>query len=401
MSKRAVIIVLDGVGIGALPDAAEYGDVGSNTLVNLSRVFDQGLHLPNMAKVGLGNVANIRGVPPDPIASGGWGKCAEASKGKDTTTGHWEIAGVVSHEPFPTYPNGFPPEVIGEFEQRIGRETLGNYPASGTMVIQELGDEHVATGHPIVYTSADSVFQVAAHEDVVPLEKLYEMCAVARELLNGKHQVGRVIARPFNGDQGAYKRTKNRKDFSLPPPEPTLLDYLKDAAWATIGVGKIGDIFDHRGLTSEIHTKTNEEGILATMMQINEAPDGLIFTNLVDTDMIYGHRNDQAGFKKALETFDHFLPKIMQALHKDDLLILTSDHGVDPTTPGTDHSREYTPLLVYSKRMPKGCDLGTRNSFADTAATVLEFFGVKHKCPGTSYLSQLFAENSTQGRSTE
>lgn len=391
MAKRAIIIVLDGVGIGELPDAAEFGDSGSDTLGNLSRAFPNGLHLPNMAKLGLGNIAPIRGVPADPMAIGGWGKCNEASKGKDTTTGHWEIGGVLSEKPFPTYPKGFPDGVIRALEDRIGIETMGNVVASGTEIIQLLGDAHVATGKPIVYTSADSVFQIAAHEDVIPIEKLYYICMAARRILDGEHRVGRVIARPFNGTSGSYKRTKNRQDFSVPPPELTVLDRLKDAGFHTVGVGKIGDIFDHRGLTQELHTKTNEEGILTTLMQINECPDGLIFTNLIDTDMIYGHRNDTKGFKAALEHFDKFIPNILHAMHEDDLLFITADHGVDPTTASTDHSREYTPLLVYNKKMQNSVNLGVRQSYADTAATILEFFQVRSNGVGASYLNQVWA----------
>ncbi|MGI8904955.1 MAG: phosphopentomutase [Candidatus Sumerlaeaceae bacterium] len=389
MAKRAIIIVLDGVGIGELPDAAEFGDVGSNTLGNLSHAFADGLHLPNMGKLGLGNIATIRGVPADPMAVGAWGKCAEASRGKDTTTGHWEIAGIISSTPFPTYPHGFPDAVIRAVEERIGVGTLGNVVASGTEIIQLLGDAHMATGKLIVYTSADSVFQLAAHEDVIPVEQLYFMCLAARRILDGEHRVGRVIARPFTGTSGNYKRSRNRQDFSVPPTELTVLDRLKDAGYETIGIGKIGDIFDHRGLTQELHTKSNEEGILTTLIQINESREGLIFTNLVDTDMIFGHRNDIKGFKGALEYFDKFLPKIMQALHKDDLLIITADHGVDPTTASTDHSREYAPLLVYNRQMQAGIDLGVRTTFADTAASILEFFGLHGGGSGTSYLNEV------------
>lgn len=389
MAKRAIIIVLDGVGIGELPDAAEFGDQGSNTLVNLSKAFPEGLHLPNMGKLGLGNIAEIRGVPPDPIAKGAWGKCNEASRGKDTTTGHWEIAGVISRIAFPTYPDGFPPEIITAFEEQIGSGTLGNFPASGTEIIKLLGDEHVATGKPIVYTSADSVFQIAAHEEVVPLDQLYSMCGTARVLLDGPHRVGRVIARPFTGRRGNYQRTKNRRDFSVPPPEPTLLDAFLQAELESVGVGKIGDIFNHQGLSNEIHSKSNEEGILATLMQINECSDGLIFTNLVDTDAIYGHRNDTVGFRKALEAFDQLLPKVMQAVHSEDLLIITADHGVDPTTASTDHSREYTPLLVYSKRMTGGVDLGVRATYADIAATVREHFALPSGSAGTPFLATI------------
>lgn len=389
MARRVILIVLDSVGIGELPDAELFGDAGSNTLGNLSRAFPEGLRLPNMEKLGLGNIAPLNGVSPCPTVVAGWGKCAEKSMAKDTTLGHWEIAGVISEQPFPTYPNGFPPEIIEEFERRIGRKTLGNIPASGTEIIQRLGDEHVRTGKPIVYTSADSVFQIAAHENVIPLEELYRMCLIAREILDGPHRVGRVIARPFVGTSGQYERTRNRKDFSVPPPSPTILDRLKENGFVTIGIGKIGDIFAHKGLTKEVHTGANEKGILATILEINEAPDGLIFTNLVDTDMLYGHRNDTVGYRKSLEEFDSYLPKIIDAMHEEDLLVITADHGCDPTTPSTDHSREYVPLLVYSRQMRSGVNLGTRETFADTAASIAEFFKIPWSGPGTSYLREL------------
>lgn len=389
MARRAIVVVLDSVGAGAMPDAARYGDEGANTLGNLSRAFAEGLHLPNMGKLGLGNILDIRGVPRDWAAAGGWGKCAELSQAKDTTLGHWEIAGVVSTVPFPVYPDGFPREVLDRFEKEIGTETIGNIPASGTEIIQLLGDIHVRSRKPIVYTSADSVFQIACHESIYPPEKLYEMCKTARRILDGPHRVGRVIARPFTGESGHYHRTRNRRDFAVPAPEPTLLDLLKNAEFETVGIGKIGDIFAHQGLTREIPTKSNEEGILATLVQINESPDGLIFTNLVDTDMIYGHRRDTPGYRAALEHFDTYVPKILQALGPEDLLIITADHGCDPTFRGTDHTREYVPLLVYTKRMPRGVDLGTRTTFADVAATVAEFFGVEGLKNGTSFLRDL------------
>lgn len=395
MAKRAIIIVLDSVGAGAMPDAAQFGDEGANTLGNLSRAFPEGIHLPNLGKLGLGNILEIRGVPPDPAAAGGWGKCAELSPAKDTTLGHWEIAGVVSRAPFPTYPDGFPREVLDRFEQEIGIETIGNIPASGTEIIQLLGDIHVRSRKPIVYTSADSVFQVACHEDIYPPERLYEMCRIARRILDGPHRVGRVIARPFTGGSGNYQRTRNRRDFAVPPPEPTVLDRLKKAGLETIGIGKIGDIFAHRGLTREIHTKNNEEGILATLVQINEAPDGLIFTNLVDTDMIYGHRRDPAGYKAALEFFDSYVPRILQALQKDDLLIITADHGCDPTFKGTDHTREYAPVLVYSRRMSRGIELGILPSFTIHASTVAEFFGLAPLEEAESYLARLGLQELT------
>jgi len=390
MPRRVAIIVLDSVGIGEMPDAHLFGDEGSNTLGNLSRAFPDGLRLPNLARLGLGNIADLRGVPPCPDAVAGWGKCAEKSMAKDTTLGHWEIAGVISDQPFPTYPNGFPPEIIDEFTRRTGRGILGNVPASGTEIIQRLGDEHVRTGKPVIYTSADSVFQIAAHEDVIPLDELYRMCEIAREILDGPHRVGRVIARPFTGTSGSYTRTRNRRDFSVPPPRPTILDLLKDAGYATIGIGKIGDIFAHRGLTHEVHTGPNEKGILATILELHQAPDGLVFTNLVDTDMLFGHRNDTVGYRQSLEEFDSYVPRILEALGPEDLLVITADHGCDPTTPSTDHSREYTPLLVCSKQMKRGVDLGTRQTFADTAATVAEFFDIPWEGPGTSYLGELF-----------
>lgn len=389
MGKRAIIIVLDSVGIGELPDAHRFGDEGSNTLVNLSKVFPEGLRLPNMGRLGLGNIAQIRGVPADRHVTAAWGKCAEKSPAKDTTLGHWEIGGIISKDAFPVYPNGFPKEVLQAFEQAIGTRVIGNIPASGTEIIEMMGDEHVSTGRPIVYTSGDSVFQIAAHEDAFGLERLYEICEIARKQLKGKHRVGRVIARPFIGERGNYQRTRNRKDYSVPPPGETILDLVKDAGLESIGVGKIGDIFDHRGLTEEIHTRSNEEGIEVTIQQIREAGDGLIFTNLVDTDMVYGHRNDCPGYKRALEVFDGSLRRIEQVMLDGDLLFITADHGCDPTTPSTDHSREYTPLLVYSKRMQKGVDLGTRASFADTAATISEFLRTRPPEAGTSFLNEL------------
>lgn len=398
MAKRAIIIVLDSVGCGEMPDANLFGDEGSNTLGNLSRVFPEGLRLPNMGKAGLGNILELNGVPADPKAVGGWGKCTEQSMAKDTTMGHWEISGVISEGAFPTYPDGFPREVLDPFEKEIGIGTIGNCAASGTEIVERLGEEHVRTRKPIVYTSADSVFQIAAHEEIYPLEKLYEMCAIARRILNGKHRVGRVIARPFIGTTGNFSRTRNRKDFSVPPPGSTVLDRVKEAGLESVGVGKIGDIFDHRGLTKEVHTKSNEEGILATLVQINESQSGLIFTNLVDTDMIYGHRNDTVGYRGALEHFDSYLPKIQTAMHPEDLLFITADHGCDPTTPSTDHSREYTPLLVWGKRMKEGVNLGTRGTFADTAATIDEFFGLPAGGVGTSFLNDLKLGPAPLGR---
>ena len=401
MARRAIIIVLDSVGIGEMPDSGQFGDFGCNTLVNLANVFDDGLRLPNMANLGLGNITPIRGVPQRPQATASWGKCAEKSPAKDTTIGHWEIAGLVSETPFPTYPNGFPPDIIKKFEDAIGIETIGNCVASGTEIIQRLGDIHVRTRRPIVYTSADSVFQIATHEEVYRPERLYEMCRHARRILDGPHRVGRVIARPFTGLAGAYKRTENRKDFSVAPPGPTLLDMLVDAGYQTIGVGKIGDIFDHRGLTLEIPVHGNQECIDATLAQIREAPDGLIFTNLVDTDMLYGHRNDTIGYRQALETFDMHLPDLIAAMHENDLLVITADHGCDPTTPGTDHTREYVPLLAFSKMMRGPCDLGTRASFADTADMIADFFTLPPTPCGQSYLADMLVRTEQLGPKTE
>ncbi len=393
MAKRAIIIVLDSVGVGALPDAAEYGDEGADTLGNLSRAFPNGIHLPNLGKLGLGNIIKVRGVPPDPSAKSAWGKCAEQSKAKDTILGHWEIAGVVSGTPFPTYPFGFPREILDAFEREIGVETLGNIPASGTEIVQRLGDIHVQSGKPIVYTSADSVFQIACHEEVYPVERLYEICRTARPILDGPHRVARVIARPFLGANGSYQRTRNRRDFAVPAPEPTLLDRMNEAGYDVTGIGKIGDIFAHRGLTREIPTRSNEEGILATLVQLNEAPDGLIFTNLVDTDMLYGHRRDADGYRASLEQFDAYVPKLLHGLQKDDLLIITADHGCDPTFKGTDHTREYVPLIVARKGQPSGCNLGTRTSFTDTAAAVAELFELPDAAEGRSWLSELSASD--------
>jgi phosphopentomutase len=318
--------------------------------------------------------------------------------GKDSTTGHWEIAGVISETPFPVYPMGFPQEIIKSFEMATGREILGNKAASGTEILKELGDDHVATSRPIVYTSADSVFQIAAHEDVISLNELYEMCEIARGLLTGQNKVSRVIARPFTGKSGSFRRSRHRKDFSVAAPSDTILDVAMAQGLSTIGIGKTGDLFAHRGLSLKVDTEDNQEGILATLIQINEAPEGIIFTNLVDTDTIYGHRRDVAGFRKALEEFDQFLPKLMQAMQPDDLLFITADHGVDPTMPGSDHTREFTPLLVYGRNWEGGIDLGTRETFADIAATVREFLeisgtgdgsGKTAGLAGTSFLGQM------------
>lgn len=387
---RAIIIVLDSVGIGELPDADQYGDVGSNTLGNTARAVG-GLSLPNMQKLGLGNLTEVEGVPPCEPPLGAYGRMAEASAGKDTTTGHWELAGVYSPKPLPTYPQGFPKDLIAAFEQRIGRRTLGNYPASGTAIIAALGQEHMRTGYPIVYTSADSVFQVAAHEGVIPVEELYRICRLARELLVGEHNVGRVIARPFVGRPGDFTRTERRQDFSARPPEPTLLDRLIAAGQEVLAVGKIEDIFAHQGISRSVHTGNNATSLDQTLAFMAEEGPGLIFTNLVDFDMLYGHRNDPQGYARALEDFDRRLPEIMAALRPDDLLIITADHGCDPVTPSTDHSREYVPLLVYGTAVKAGVNLGTRPTFADAAATVAELLGLAPLPFGTSFAAEIMS----------
>lgn len=386
--RRTIVIVLDSVGIGELPDAAEYGDAGSNTLVNIARAVG-GLKLPNMADMGLGNIAPIAGVGPvnSPLAC--YGKMAEASKGKDTTTGHWEMMGVITEIPFPTYPNGFPADVIDTFEREIGRRTLGNKVASGTEIIKELGKEHVRTGYPIVYTSADSVFQIACHEDVVPIDQLYDMCVKARKLLAAPHNVQRVIARPFLGKPGEFWRTERRRDFALEPPNDTLLDKIVAGGGEVIGIGKIEDIFAHRGITRANHTGNNVDAIEATILAISSGQGTLIFANLVDFDTLYGHRNDLHGYAQALQGFDSALPAILNALDDNDLLIITADHGCDPTTPSTDHSREYVPLLVYGKSCARGVDLGIRSSFSDIAVTLADFYGINHTFYGTSFASKI------------
>ncbi len=365
--NRVTLIVLDSAGVGALPDASEYGDIGSNTFGNLARATG-GLNLPHLQKMGLGNIIDIKGVTPlkSPVHAA-FGKAMEASSGKDTTIGHWEIGGIIKKDPFPTYPNGFPPEIIHEFETKTGRKVIGNCVASGTDIIDRLGEEHVKTGALIVYTSADSVFQIAAHEGVVSIDELYRYCEIAREMLS----VGRVIARPFMGEVGHFKRTSNRHDYSIEPQGVTILDQLKEAGKEVLGVGKIYDIFAGRGLTDYVRSKSNMDGVDRTLDYMRQNSSGLIFTNLVDFDMNYGHRRDAEGYKKALEDFDARLPEIIGAMKDDDILMITADHGCDPTHAGTDHTREYIPILVYGKAL-RGSDLGTRHSFADIAKTIGE-----------------------------
>lgn len=384
--RRAIILVLDGVGIGAAPDAPAYGDVGSNTLGNLSRAV-RGLDLPNLQAAGLGNIAPLEGVPETANPTAAWGMLLPASAGKDSTTGHWEIAGVHLAKAFPTYPNGFPSDVIAEFERRTGRNVIGNVVGSGTVVLDRFGPEHQRTGAWIVYTSADSVFQVAAHEEVVPLDELYRACEIARAMLVAPNDASRVIARPFVGQPGAYTRTKNRRDFSIQPPEETLLDALASAGIPRDGVGKVDDLFAGRGIVST-HTANNGEGILAMEKWLRSAPSGLLFSNLVDFDQAFGHRNDVPGFYGALRQFDAALPGLLTLLREDDLLFITADHGNDPTTASTDHARECVPLLAFGKAV-RPWFLGRRETFSDLGATVAEWLGVSFRGRGTSFLSAL------------
>ncbi len=385
---RAIVIVLDSVGIGELPDADDYGDAGSNTLGHVAEAVG-GLNLPNLARMGLGNIAPILGVDPTEEPAACYGKMAERSAGKDTTTGHWEMMGVVTERPFPTYPHGFPPEIISEFERRIGRGVLGNKVASGTEIIKELGEEHVRSGKPIVYTSADSVFQIACHEDVISVEDLYEICRVARSILVSPHNVQRVIARPFVGSPGSFRRTERRRDFALEPPGDTLLDLITRRGGEVIGIGKIEDIFAGRGITRAIHTSDNADGIAVTISAIAAGRGTMVFTNLVDFDMLYGHRNDAPGYARALVEFDQALRMILDALKESDVLVITADHGCDPTTASTDHSREYVPLLVYGKPLKGGVDLGIRSCFCDLAATLAEVLDVPWTFSGTSFAPDL------------
>ena len=382
--KRVFLIVLDSVGIGAMEDAADFGDAGTNTLRSAAK--GSCFHMPNMKQLGLFNIDGIDWTDGVKEPKAVYGRMKEASRGKDTTIGHWEIAGLISRKPLPVYPEGFPEEVLNAFSEMTGRGVLCNKPYSGTEVIKDYGDEHVKTGKLIVYTSADSVFQIAAHEDVVPVETLYEYCRMARKLLSGKHSVGRVIARPFIGQSGNYQRTPKRHDFSLEPPGETMLDAIKRAGKEVIGVGKIKDIFAGRGITSYVYTKGNGEGIERTLEYLDQEFEGLCFINLVDYDMLYGHRNDIEGYARALSEFDDALPFILAKLREDDLLMITADHGCDPGyIVSTDHSREYTPLILYGKSI-KPANLGTRDTFADIGATVLEYLGIKGDIAGKSVL---------------
>ncbi|MBE6638475.1 MAG: phosphopentomutase [Ruminococcaceae bacterium] len=384
MKKRVFLIVLDSLGIGELPDAADFGDVGSNTLGSIRS--HPNFHCPHLASLGLYNIESVGGGVPHPMAS--FARMREASLGKDTTIGHFEIAGLISQKPLPTYPQGFPPEVIREFERISGYRTICNLPYSGTEVIKDYGKRHLETGELIVYTSADSVFQIAAHEDKVPLEELYRVCRIARELLTGEHGVGRVIARPFAGAYPFY-RTAGRHDYSIQPPGKTLPDWMREKGFASISVGKIYDIFAGRGFTECYRTANNTEGMDRVKMLAQKDFSGLCFVNLVDFDMVYGHRNDVGGYAAALSAFDSQLGGLFPLLRKDDLLIITADHGCDPATPSTDHSREYTPLIVYGEKVKAGVDLKTRESFADIAATVADYFGIAHTFAGKSFWNDI------------
>ncbi len=386
--KRICLLVLDSAGIGEMPDAADWGDAGADTLGNIlkSRKVD----LPNLQRLGLGNIRELSQLPAVEHPTGSFGKCALRSNGKDTTTGHWEMAGIILEKAFPTYPDGFPPAVVDKFvDQAKVPGILGNVPASGTEIIKELGEEHVRTGKPIVYTSADSVFQIAAHEEVVPLERLYEICQIARKLLDGEHKVGRVIARPFLGTVADnFTRTENRHDYAVPPPNENLLLILKDAGLDVVCIGKIASIYDSVGVTEDLTAKNNEQTVDQTIKAFKEKTTGIIFSNLVDFDMLYGHRRDTEGYAAALERFDKRLPEIIDAMNDDDLLIMTADHGNDPTKSGSDHTREYAPLLVFGKSAKASVNLGTRDSLADIGETIAENFGVRLKA-GKSFLSEL------------
>ena len=386
--KRICLLVLDSAGIGEMPDAADWGDAGADTLGNILK--SRKVALPNLRQLGLGNIRPLADLPAVDEPTGSFGKCALMSNGKDTTTGHWEMAGIILKKAFPTYPDGFPPNVVDSFvEQAKVPGILGNVPASGTEIIKELGEEHVLSGKPIVYTSADSVFQIAAHEEVIPLERLYEICQIARNLLDGEHKVGRVIARPFLGTVADnFTRTENRHDYAVPPPNENLLPLLKAAGLDVVCVGKIASIYDSVGVTQDLVAKNNDQTIDQTIKAFGGDTMGLIFSNLVDFDMLYGHRRDTEGYAAALERFDALLPEIIESMNDDDLLIMTADHGNDPTKSGSDHTREYAPLLVYGKSAKAGVDLGTRSSLADIGQTIAENFGLKLKA-GESFLSEI------------
>ncbi len=385
---RVLVIVLDGVGVGELPDADEYGDVGSNSVANTARAIG-GLDVPHMQALGLGNLGDIEGVAPREDTLGAYGKLAEISKGKDSVTGHWELMGIHSPTPMPTYPDGFPADLLAEFTARTGYGVLGNKAASGTEIIKELGAEHLETGKLIVYTSADSVFQIAAHEGIVPIEELYRVCEIARELLRGEHAVGRVIARPFEGEPGAFQRPSRRHDYPLLPPRPTVMQKLVAAGYDVAAVGKIDNLFGNTGISLNKHRTNNQDSIAATLEFLQDDFKGLLLVNLIEYDMIYGHRNDPEGYAGALRAFDAALPDIRAAMRPTDIAMIVADHGVDPTTPSTDHSREYVPLLVFGEPVKPGINLGTRETFADVAATIAEIFDLEAPEIGVSFLAEI------------
>jgi phosphopentomutase len=388
MTKRVIWVILDSVGMGELPDAEKYGDVGSHTIGNVAEKVG-GLNIPHMVALGLGNIEGMKNVDKTSEPKGAYGKLGEISVGKDTTTGHWEMAGIHSVNPFPTYPEGFPKDIVEKFEAAVGRKVIGNKPASGTAILDELGQQHMESGDLILYTSADSVFQIAAHEEVVPIEELYKICRIAREMLIEEHALARVIARPFIGKPGDWQRTANRRDFSLKPPKDTVLDHIKADNLDVIAVGKIEDIFAEQGITEAIHTKSNMDGVDQTIKYLKEDNKGLIYTNLVDFDSKWGHRNDYEGYAKGLEDFDARLPEIYENMRDGDILIINADHGCDPTMPGTDHSREYIPFLAFGKNIKEGADIGTRKTFGDIGQTVADYLGVKPMELGTSFLKDI------------
>ncbi len=388
MIKRVILIILDSVGMGALPDAYKYGDVGADTIGHVAK-FNGGLKLPSMESIGLGLIEGIQNVNKVSNPLGCYGKFYEASNGKDTVTGHWEMVGVKSEIPLPTYPNGFPAEIIKAFEEKTGRKVIGNKPASGTEILDELGEEQLKTGSLIVYTSADSVFQIAAHEDIIPIEELYKYCEIAREMLTGDNAVARVIARPYLGEPGNFIRTSNRKDYALLPPHATALDKLQEAGVKVMAVGKIEDIFSGKGIYSAVHTKDNMDGVDKTLDYMKTEKEGLIFTNLVDFDMKWGHRNDPKSYGKGLEDFDVRLKEIMQNMESDDILFITADHGCDPTYPGTDHTREYVPFLAYGEPLKKGYNLGTKVGFFNMGQTICDIFNSEKIINGDSFLGEI------------
>ncbi len=388
MIKRVILFVLDSVGIGALPDSEKFGDIGVNTLGHIAESTDN-FKIPNLMKMGIGNIDGVDYIKADENPIGAFGRSLEASNGKDTTTGHWEIAGLYIEQPFKTYPDGFPDYIIDEFEAKIGKKILCNKPASGTVVLEELGEEHMRTGSPIVYTSADSVFQIAAHEDIIPLPELYNMCQIARDMLMGEDQVARVIARPFIGEPGNFQRTSNRRDYSIKPYQKTVLDYAKEAGLKVKAVGKIVDIYDGEGITDDVHTKDNMDGVDQTLNYLKEDFKGILFTNLVDFDAKFGHRRDIPGYRRALEEVDARIPELMAAMKPTDMLIVLADHGNDPAYKGSDHTREYIPLLIYGEEIQAGVNIGTRKTFADVAATVSDVLNISATPYGESFKGEI------------